>query len=326
MSNITVKEAAAILAGAKNILLVCHVRPDGDTLGSAFGLKHAMETKGHMVKAVCGETIPERLKFISDGENELTLEGFTPELICSVDAAETSLTGKHGELEFDLKLDHHGSGTPYAKHNYIDGSRAACAEIIFDIIRELEALGHAKLTPESATALYAAISSDTGCFKYSNVTSATMRIAADLIDAGADYENVCRRLFETRSISETTAQKLALNNVRFIRGNSIAIITYTNCMKSENGLSDDDLGGIGSYLRETEGVELSVVIKQSEAEPRKYRISMRSGAEINASDLCSHFGGGGHARAAGGNVIADSPAEAEKKVIEALLSVIGENN
>ncbi len=329
MSNITISSAARLLSEAEHILLVCHIHSDGDTLGSAFGLKHAMEAKGHTVRVLCDEKIPDRLKFITDFQAELfeyPLEGFTPDIICSIDAAEPSLMGSYGEKEFDLKLDHHGSGSHYAKYNFIDGSYAACAEIIYSVICELEALDHATLTQKCATALYAAVSSDTGCFKYSNVTSSTMRIAAALIDKGADYENVCRRLFETRSMGETLAQKMTLNNLKFYRSNTVAVISVSSEMKAEYGVCDEDLGAIGSYLREIEGVELAIVIKQSEKESGKYRISMRSGAEINSSDMCANFGGGGHARAAGGSVAAESSSDAEKKVMEKVLQVLAENN
>ncbi len=322
MNNISIKEAAKLLSINKNLLFVCHKRPDGDTLGSAYGLKLAMEANGHNIKVLCDDVIPDRLKFIEKGNGQ---EDFVPELICSIDVAETELMGQYGELNFDLKLDHHGSGKPYAKNNHIDGGRAACGEIIYDVIRELERLGHATLTPDSATSLYAAIASDTGCFKYANVTSSTMRIAAELIDAGADCEFVCKRLFETKSMNEIVAERITLNNVKLLRNNTAAFITFTNSMKSENGISDDDIGGIGSYLREIEGIELSVVIKQSEKDISDYRISMRSGANVNASELCSLLGGGGHARAAGGTVRASSPEEAERKVIETSLAFMDKN-
>ncbi len=326
MSSVSIKEAALVLSRAEKILLLTHIRPDGDTLGSAFALKHAMQACGHTVEVACDDKIPHRLQFIAEGCEDLSenrLSGFFPELVCAVDCAELELMGKLGQREkqIDLKLDHHPSGSHYAKDNHIDGSQASCGEIIYGVIRSLEEIGHARLTPECANALYSAISSDTGCFKYSNVKSSTMRIAADLIDAGAKQAEICERLFDTVTLSELSAQKMMLNNYKAYFDGKCAVITVSNEMKAENGLLDSDLGNLGSYLREIEGVELSVVIKQSKSEPKSFRISTRSGNTVSASDICKMFGGGGHARAAGASLNASSPEEAEEKIISAIKTV-----
>ncbi len=326
MSSVTIKEAALILSQAEKILLLTHIRPDGDTLGSAFALKHALQACGHTVNVVCDDKIPQRLHFITEGKESLSeneIPDFKPDLVCAVDCAELDLMGGAGkrERQIDLKIDHHPNGSHYAKANHIDGSRASCGEIIFEVIRALEELGHGSLTPESADALYSAVSSDTGCFKYSNVTSSTMRIAADLIDAGAKHDDICKRLFDTVTKTEVSAQKMLLNSYKLLYDNKFAVITVSNEMKKENGISDEDLGGLGSYLREIEGVELSVVIKQSEKDPRSFRVSARSGALVSAADICKLFSGGGHARAAGASLTACSPDEAEKMILQAVKTV-----
>ncbi len=328
MINVNIKEAAEMLSKAEKILLVCHAHPDGDTLGSAYGLKHAMQAAGHTVNVICADPIPDRLKFITDFNSTLyekNLKGIKHDLVCAVDVAETELMGDYGRRaeQIDLKIDHHALGTPFAVANYIDGKAAACGEIVFEIIRELVCMGHAKITPSTATALYAAITSDTGCFKYSNVTSKTLRVAADLIDASADCETVCRRLFEMRSVNETVATRMMLNNLNVYRTGTMAVITVSNEMKEENGLTDDDLGGLGSYLREIEGIQLAVVIRQLATDPRSFKISMRSGPEINSAELCRMFGGGGHSRAAGATISASTPADAEDIVTEKIQAVIG---
>ncbi len=326
MSSVTIKEAALVLSQAEKILLLTHIRPDGDTLGSAFALKHALQSCGHTINVVCEDKIPRRLQFITEERESLSenqISNFTPDLVCAVDCAELELMGDAGQREkqIDLKLDHHPSGSAYANSNHIDGSRASCGEIIYDIIRALEALGHARLTPECADALYSAVSSDTGCFKYSNVTSSTMRIAADLIDAGARHDEICKRLFDTVTKTELAAQKMTLNCYKQYFEGKAAVLTVSNKMKKEYGVSDEDLGNLGGYLREIEGVELAVVIKQSEMDECNFRISTRSGANVCASDICKIFGGGGHARAAGASLNADSPKDAEEKILSAVKTV-----
>ncbi len=177
--NITLKDAAAMLAEKQNILILCHIRPDGDTLGSGYGLKNALEALGKKATVLCGDKIPKRLEFITSCQELSENEEY--DLICAVDAAETHMLGVYGEKyaeKIDLKIDHHPSGFPYGKFNHIDGSAGATGELIYKVISFLEELtGQKCLVPASATALYAAITSDTGCFQYSNVTSETLRIS-----------------------------------------------------------------------------------------------------------------------------------------------------
>lgn len=328
MSNITIKQAAELLGGKQKILLLSHIRPDGDTLGSAFALKNALEAVGKSVNVACDDEVPSRLRFISDMRSSLKTEeypDFEPEIICAVDAAETSLLGEYGVKmngRIDLKLDHHPSGSEYARYNYIDGTASAAGEIIFEVIRALEESGSGKLTPRAATLLYAAISSDTGCFKYSNVTSTTMRIAAELIDAGAEHSDVCYRLFELKTMGEIAAERVMLENMKLYRSDTIAVITITNEIKTENGLSDEDVGGAASKLRQIEGVELAVSIRQDSEDVRSFKISMRSGPTVSAAGMCALFGGGGHERAAGAMIEAGTPQEAENKIIGAVLNEI----
>ena len=316
--NITLKEAAKILAEKDNILILCHIRPDGDTLGSGYGLKYALEALGKRVKVLCGDNIPGRLAFI--GEQEQPIENESFDLICAVDTAETHMLGVYGEKYsdgIDLKIDHHPTGTPYGKCNHIDGSVAAAGELIYKVIGFLEELtGQKCLTPKAASALYAAITSDTGCFRYSNVTSDTMRVAGALIDAGADNFDVCFRLFSLKTRNELNAEKCMHDRLKFHCDGRIVTALFTNADKESYGVTDEDFGGIVSDMREIEGVELAVTIRQETVDASKFRVSMRSGETVNSSELCALFGGGGHARAAGCSVIASTPNEAERAILE----------
>ena len=326
--SITLSEAARLISENRRLLVISHARPDGDTLGSAFGLCRAL-CDGIEAKMICADDIPRRLQFLSDRETSLREErlmDFSPDMIIAVDAAETALMGIYGANysgAIDLKIDHHPGGSPYAKYNHIDGTAAATGELIYELILELERLGKAKLTEAAATALYTAISDDTGGFRYSNVTPKTMRIGAALMEAGANTVFVNHRLFECRTLGEITAQKLALDRMRLHRKGTAVSLTVTNEMKKENGLTDEDLGGVVSMLREIEGVELAVYIRQLSDQPNKFKISMRSGESVSSNALCRELGGGGHERAAGATVTAETPEEAEYNVMSRVLSVIG---
>ncbi len=324
MNNVTLKEAARLFVGKRNIRLLCHIRPDGDTLGSAFGLKYVLESSGkHKVNVVCEDEIPKRLLFLTEGKSRLTPDNSAenlPELICSIDCAELHRIGKTYEGIIDLKIDHHKDGSAYAEKNYTEEEAAATGEIIYALARELEEIGEGILTKEAATALYAAISSDTGSFKYSNVTSRTLRIAADLVDADANCADVVYRLFGIKTLGEIAAEEIMLNNFELYLGGSVAFLLITNEMKK--GIPDDDFGDVVSQLREIEGVLLSVTVRQEDNDDTSYRISMRSGESISSSELCRLLGGGGHERAAGATVKADSPEKARKSVLEAVLGAL----
>lgn len=315
---VTLKQAAGILAEKDNILILCHIRPDGDTLGSGYGLKFALEALGKRAKVLCDDNIPARLSFIGEKEESGEDENF--DLVCAVDAAETHMLGVYGEKyadRIDLKIDHHPSGFPYGKFNHIDGSAGATGELIYKVITHLEELTAQKcLVEKAATALYAAVASDTGCFRYSNVTSDTMRIAGALMDAGADQFNVCFRLFSLKTHSELNAKRCMLSRLEYHFGGKLAFALFTNADKEEYGITDEDFGGLVSDMREIEGVELAITARQDTKEPTKFKVSMRSGETVNSSDLCALFGGGGHARAAGCAVLANSPKEAKQAILE----------
>lgn len=319
------KEIAKILKEQENILLLCHAHPDGDTLGSAYGLKYALEENGKKVTVSCADTIPKRLAFITELEADDRTRSTENAYICSIDTAQIHLLGANGEkygARIDMKIDHHGSGEPYAGVNLIQTDAAACGEIIYDVIRELEAISGAALTKSAATALFAAISSDTGCFKYSNVTAKTMRIAAELIEAGADNYDVNHRLFEVKTHAELAAKRLMLSDTEYHLDGRVGILVISADFREKSGAGDDDIGGIVSEIREVEGVDLAITLKQDIKDLTKFKISMRSSLAVNASDLCAMFGGGGHARAAGGSIVAATTEEAKKAVLEKVLPMI----
>ena len=315
-----------MLGNAGKILILTHSRPDADTMGSAFGLKHALTYDGiRKVKIACVDPVPKRLSFLSE-EKDLRLENykdFIPEIVCAVDAAETWLIKELPEgRDIDVKIDHHPSGSEYAQNNHIDGTAAATGELIFEVIKHLEEMDLGRLTKEAATALYAAIASDTGCFKYTNVTPKTLRIAAELMEAGADQPLVNLRLFGTKTQKEIVAEKLMLDGMKTYLDGRVRFLMLTNEIKDANGLIDEDLGEIVSAMREIEGTELSVFVRQETKEPSKYKISMRSAENISADKLCAIFGGGGHERAAGASTNAKDPLEAEKNITEKVLDAL----
>jgi len=325
MTDITIIEAYKLLLDADDILIVSHAHPDEDTLGSALALKNMLDSLGKNSRIVCDDQVTSRNIRTLGVSNMLpeSIADFDYKFVVFVDVATLELAGEFGqslEGKIDLKIDHHKDGDRYAKYNLIDGKSAACAEIIFEIIK---LSGKLNLTNEQY--LYTAISADTGGFKYSCVTPKTHRIAAELLEGGVDGGEVNHLLFECTTRKEILASTITNQVMKFLYNDKIAVVTFSNKMKEENGLVDDDLGNIISFPRRIMGVELSIVIKQQTDTPEKYKISMRSGKEITANRMCLLFGGGGHECASGATVTASSPEEAENIVISAVMKEL-ENN
>lgn len=308
-NNITLREIADKICEAQSILLFMHRRPDGDTVGSAYGIKYAFPEK--QIFCLCADDIPTRLQFISGAAFESCPDDFEPGLIISVDSASLGLLGRFGDEIIDIKIDHHETSEDYAVYNFTDPTASATGEIVYKILRLCGVM-----TPQAANALYSAISSDTGGFRYSNTTAETLRIAADLCEAGADMAECSHMLFESRTQAEVRALSAVYANIRYYEDGGVAVVNLTNEIKKRYNITDDDVGEISSIPREIEGVELAVTIRQLSNSPDRYKISMRSGRTVDVDQICGLFGGGGHAKAAGAEISAPNPQQAERMVMK----------
>jgi len=308
-SNISLERAAQMIFSARNLLIFTHEHPDGDTLGSAFALKHALSERQISAYVVCCDPVPQYLQFVTDGCESLDLpEGGEWDLICAVDLADPDMLGRFKDRfadRIDLKIDHHRTSVPYAKFNYVDPEAAACGEIIFDLLA-----ANGDISAPVADALFTAISSDTGCFRYSNTTSATHEKAAALIDCGARAQKINHLLFEQKSPGELRALKLALDGLTYYADGRIAATVFTLDMKREFDLTDDDISPLYSLSRDIYGVDVGITVRQKDAAPDVFKASLRSDGTVDCAEICRAFGGGGHKGAAGCRVQAANSGEA----------------
>lgn len=309
---------------AQNTLVLFHRNPDADAVGSAFALKRVLEDLGSQVYCVCSNEIPARLQFLTDDRQDSVLpesipEDFEIERIISVDSASPTQLGELWELygeHIDMMIDHHSSGTPYANY-YILPDAAATGEIMFDIVKHLATEEKITITDEICTDLYAAISSDTGGFRYSNVTSETHMRAAELIASGIDCAEINHRLFECKTIGQLRAQAAGISNLHLFADGKIAIVTFPYALKAALGLADEDLEVLIDVARSLLGVEVAVAIRQPGTEG-VFRVSTRSNGTYDVSALCAKLGGGGHVKAAGCTVTAADMDEAMNKIVHAI--------
>ncbi|MBR5322018.1 MAG: bifunctional oligoribonuclease/PAP phosphatase NrnA [Clostridia bacterium] len=323
-NNITLSEIAEILKKRNKILLICHIRPDGDTLASAFALKSVLEEMGKKIICSSSDKVADRLSFLCDDTvylpNELPKD-FTPDLVVSVDVASNSMLGNCKELisiAESIKIDHHESDEQFADHNYTVSESASCSEIIYDLINILTP----NMSDKVCELLYAGISFDTGCFKHSNVTKETHEKAAYLISRNVDSALINQKLFGNKTKKEIEALKMAYNNLEFFADGKIAVTCITNLMREEKGLSEDDIADLAQIPIEIDDVIIGATLKEKGDKPGNYKISMRSRPGTNAGAVCKMLNGGGHVCAAGGLVIANTKEEAINLVVNAALTEI----
>ena len=289
---ISLSEAADFLKQRDNYVILTHQNPDGDTLGSGFGLAMLLEKLGKKSTVICSDEIPNKYGYFTKfaPQNANFKQDVT---VVAVDVADVKLLGKLQEeyaSKVALCIDHHFSNIGYAAATYLDSNAAANCECIFDLAKALEVDVDKKI----ALALYTGISTDTGCFRFSNTTSKTLRIGADLMELGIDTAEINRIMFETKSRIRVELERMALEAMEFHFDDKCAIITVTREMYEKTGCKDEDLEGITSISRSIEGVMVGVTLRQRE--DGGFKISVRTYPPIDAAEICKRVGGGGHIR------------------------------
>lgn len=311
----TIKEAAAWLGSHDRYLILTHKRPDGDTIGCAAALCRGLRGLGKTAH-ICTGTGETHL-FTPYLEGLLAPEGFQPETVVSVDIAARGLftdTGKPWlERGIDLAIDHHPSQEFFAKETCLDASRAACGEIIYEILAQL-----GQVNAETALPLYVAVSTDTGCFQYGNTTADTHRVAAALMDTGLDVFPLNKRHFRTKTWARLQVERLIVERMHRYEDGKIAVAPVSLSLLDEAGATEEDMEDIAAFLGQIEGVETSITIR--ELADGGCKLSVRTSGGLNATKVCAILGGGGHAAAAGCTVDVGLK-EAEEQILAAIRQV-----
>ena len=308
----SLQEIAAYLKQKQDILILTHQNPDGDTLGSALGLYYALRGLGKRATVLCSDPFPRKFCYLFQGYEE---DEFEPDCVVSVDIASPQLLGERlsqYDGQIDVCIDHHGSNSMQAGLLFVDTHAAAACEILYRLIRELGA----PVDERIANCLYTGISTDTGCFKFSNTTADTHRIAADLFECGCNYEPINRALFDTKSKSRIVVEKSVLETMEFYCEHRIALIVIPQDLVQRTQIDPSELDGVSAIPRQVEGVEIGITMR--ERPQGGYRVSVRTSQFVDAAEICAKLGGGGHIRAAGCTV--DLPLEeAKKRLLEVVI-------
>ncbi len=316
--TLDLKEVLSLLCEPAPTLICCHARPDADCLGSAFALSLWLSAMGSTARVVCADEIPERLRFlVGELQNSILPESipatFAEARVVSVDTSSPSQLDRLFPLFGDrvlLMIDHHAKGEPYADH--LICATAACAEIVQDLI----ALSGVDVPKRTAELLYAGISSDTGCFRYANVTRDTHLHAAALIDAGIDAAELNRQLFEVKSAAQLRADHAGFERLSLYRQGKVALVTFPLALREELSLADEHLGTLIDVARSVAGVLVAASLR--ETGKGVYRASLRANADLDVAAVAASLGGGGHKRAAGVTIYADTMEQATKQLLSAI--------
>ena len=306
------RECAEWLRNHNNILLLTHVRPDGDTLGSAAALCSALHRCGKKAALYNNPDItPKYMKYVSQyiGEN------FDYDCTVAVDVAEKHMLCSGFEGGVQLCIDHHPSNSNYADELLLNAGKAACGEIVLDVIKAL----CGNVSPEEASLLYMAVSTDCGCFRYANVTAETFAAASELIGYGAQVQKLNFDLFRQVSKARIVLEGLICSGLKFYADGKIVVATVTEKMMQEACATENDCDDIAGIPGRVAGCVLSLVIR--ELAPGRCKVSARSHPGFDCSALCARFGGGGHKMASGCTVDA-SPEETREMLVQAALEVL----
>lgn len=305
-------ECAKWLKEHDNILIITHTRPDGDTLGSAAALCSALRRCG---KRAALYNNPEITKKYHKYVSAYIEEDFAYSCVVAADVAEEHMicSGFSGDVQ--LCIDHHPSNSHYAEELLLNEGKASCGEIMLEVIKKL----CGDVSPEEASLLYMAVSTDCGCFRYANVTSETFAAASELASCGARVQDLNFDLFRQVSKARIVLEGLICSGLKFFSEGKIVVATVTEKMMLEAGATENDCDDIAGIPGRVEGCVLSLVIR--ELEQGKCKVSARSHPGFDCSALCAHFGGGGH-KMASGCVVKATPEETCEMLVRVASEVL----
>lgn len=297
--NEIMKEIAEILQEGIRFLITTHIDPDADGIGSMLGLGGSLMSQGKGVVMLTHEPVPAPLSFLPGADQivQSFAEDEQFDAVFVLDCGDAERLGPHRDIlerrEKLICIDHHKTNEPFGDINLVNPKSSSTGELIFQLIK----LAHFSIGIQVAQNLFAAIQTDTGSFRYENASADSFRIAAELVELGAKPWEISRIVLEGYSLSRLKLLQKTLETLEFYHDGKIGMMTISSGMFDETEARPIDSERFVDYPRFVSGVELSVLIKQMK--DNGYKFSLRSNSHVDVAELAAHFGGGGHARAAG---------------------------
>jgi phosphoesterase RecJ-like protein len=291
-------EIFQILKQYNRFMLGCHLHPDGDAIGSLMALGISLEKTGKEVRMVCPEGIPSVFRFLEGSERVVRQpeEGFEPEVVIALDCADRArLSLPNWPLTAILiNIDHHITNTGFGHVSLVQSDAAATGEIVYDLIGE----GGLPLPQAVASAIFTAIATDTGFFRFPSTSGKILRLAATLMeDNNVSLAQIAEQVHDEKSFDSLKLLAEVLSTLTVGEDRKVAWMVLSQEMLNKYKAELEETESFVNYARSVSGVEVGLLFK--ELEPGDIKVSWRSGASVDVSKLAAEFGGGGHARAAG---------------------------
>jgi len=278
-----------------NIVLISHVNPDGDALGSSLSMYNILK---NMNKKVTIVNMTEPAKYLDFLPNFDKVRKELPkkiDLMISFDCGSFDRLGIERRDYFLINLDHHISNTNYGDMNLIEPNAASTSQVVFNI---LEA-NSIKIDKDSATCIYTALVTDTGNFQYESVTSEVFRVASELVKAGANPDFISKMLYQRDRLSRLRFLAKALDTLDLYLEGQVSVVEITKELMDMTGAVKDDTEGLVNMIRAIESVEVALLLREEE---EGIKISLRSKNYVDVSKIATKYGGGGHIRASGATI------------------------
>lgn len=287
----------------ERMIVLPHIHPDGDTLGSCVALTQFFRTMGLETYCVNNDTIPVSLRFLNyegfiDSEAFSKLD-WTPNSYAVIVVDGSDLTRVHDRLEiyenavYKLCIDHHITNEYFADSTWIDPEASSTGELCHELIE----VNGGKITPCMAEALYVAISTDTGSFKYDNTSAQTHRVVAKLLEVDFDVQRAIVEVYQNKDVDQVKLMQIALNHLSLHEGGKIGITYIEEKDVKAAQIMNYDTDGICEAIRDISGLEVAVFLR--ELKPDVFKVSTRSKHDFDVATFSMQFGGGGHRKAAG---------------------------
>ena len=316
ISSEKLEELKTLIDQAQTIAIASHVNPDGDNLGSTLGLARALRNYGKNCDVLGHDTIDDYLKFLPDLEYYKNDWKDSYDLFLILDCSEFDRIGPAVDTARKSKktavVDHHVGGGIKTDLNIIVEDSPATCQLIYEII---DSLG-LPLDNVTASLLFTGLVTDTGRFLYSNVTEDTLKIAGKLITNGADSEYIYRNLYQSKPIKVMQFENEMIANATFFDSKVFAIASKDLVAKHQVQMGDAE--NVVNQLRDLSSIDVSMIIK--EYDNNEYKVSLRS-KDVDVSKTARENGGGGHIRASGFSIFADSLEQASQKALEILKGI-----
>ena len=306
MKQITLNKAASLLKEHDNFKILTHSYPDGDCLGSGYALAFILRKMGKKANVAVDGNLPSKFTYLVRNYEE---QDFVPEYIVSVDVAAPQLLGEsvmRGVDHIDLCIDHHGTNSLEADYRYVDSTAAAAAEIIW----QLTQLMRVEFDEDIAAGIYTGISTDTGCFVYTNTTPQTHHIAASVMPF-CNWREINNINFVIKTRAKVKMERMIYKTMEFYADGQIAVVYTTLAMCEAMGTGDDEMEGLANIPRRIEGVKMGITMREKAG--GVFKISVRTNDDVDAAEFCKQFGGGGHPAASGCSI--EGYLETVKKIL-----------